>query len=102
MPTEEQKAQWKEKHGDYYRILVGDKEYFLRKPTRPEYKMFINTVSQDLYGASYTLVYTCLLEPSKEEFKKDVESTLDLHINLAGALQNQFGSGAVGAGSKNS
>lgn len=95
MPTEEQIKQWKEQHGNVYCITVGEKEYYLRKYTRPEHTRFIDTLSQSLSGASRTLVAACLLDPNPQELKQELEINPGLHLQIAGELQLVVGGNQV-------
>ena len=99
MPTEEQIKEWKERHGEVLCITAGDKDYYLRKPVRAEYKRFIDTLPQSAYDASLTLVAACLLSPSREELMQDINLNPGLHLLLSGELQNAAG-GSLAVSSK--
>jgi len=99
MPTEEQIQRWKEEHGGVICSTVGEKDYYLRRPTRAEYKRLIDTSQKSVYDASYTLVISCLLDPDPKEIGDDCKDNPNLHIFLSAELQDQFG-GNLGVSSK--
>jgi hypothetical protein len=93
MPTEEQINQWKQQYSEVYCIIVGEKSYHLRKPSRAEYKRFIDTVTRSTYDAALTLTLACLLDPPKEEFMSEMEINPGLHLQISAELQDRIGGG---------
>jgi len=98
-PTEEQLNAWKQQHGEILQVTVGSNLFYLRKPNRPEYRRFVDTMSRSLYDAGLQLVVDCLLHPSVNEFMALLEANPNLHMQVAGELQTKFGAD-VPVGSK--
>lgn len=100
-PTAEQIEQWKKQHGELIDVYVSEtgKSYILRKPTRQEYKRFIDTVQRSTSDASMTLVLDCLVAPDRKSFTEDCAENMSLHLSLLGELQEKFG-GSLTATSK--
>ena len=92
-PTTEQIEQWKKQYGGVIDVYIPetDKHYILRKPTRQEYKRFIDTVQRSTSEASMTLVLDCLVGPDRDSLVKDCAENMSLHLTLLGELQEKFG-----------
>ena len=90
-PTAEQIEQWKKEHGGMICVTAEDKDYYLRKPNRPEYKRFLDTVQRSVSDASLTLVSSCLMHPDQQSLRTDCIAQPSLHMALVGELQDQFG-----------
>jgi hypothetical protein len=91
---QEQIKQWKTQHGEVIQVLISEDEYYLRKPKRPEYKRFTDTLSKSIYDAASQLVFSCLLSPSAEILATRIETNPDLCVLISGELQEQFSSKA--------
>lgn len=92
-PTPQQIEEWKKEHGELIDVYVSEtgKSYILRKPTRQEYKRFIDTVQRSTSEASMTLVLDCLVAPDRKSFTDDCAENMSLHLTLLGELQEKFG-----------
>lgn len=90
-PSEEQLNAWKQQHGEVIEVTVDERSFYARKPTRSEYKRFIDTMGRSLYDASLQLVLDCLLQPSAKELMVLLDENPNLHIQIVGELQTKFG-----------
>jgi len=91
MPTPEQIQQWKDQYKEVYLVTVEGKEFYFRHLTRSEYKRHLDTVRKSTYDSSYTLLITCLLEPSPAEMNVLIEQKPGLVITIINELQEPFG-----------
>lgn len=89
-PSEEQLKTWKQQHGEVMEVTAGPQAFHLRKPKRPEYRRFIDTMGRSLYDASLQLVLDCLLHPSGKELMVLLDEYPNLHIQIVGELQTKL------------
>ncbi len=70
--TKEQIKEWKDKHGDVWKLVVGDKEAYIRTPTRKEISASSTMALNDPVKSNEFLLKACWLAGDNEI--KEVDS----------------------------
>lgn len=67
--TEEQIAQWKEKHGTVHEITVGDKKAYLKKLDRKSVSLALTFLGKDFLKFGETIATNNWLDGDKEIYE---------------------------------
>jgi len=95
--NEELVQQWKQQHGDVYKLSGEDDDgkamaFYFRKPGRSDLSRFTKEVTKDMMKATNNLVFGCLLFPSPDVLRKMAENKPGIVLALGGELQKIVGS----------
>lgn len=96
--TLEQIENWKEEYGDVYKLTgepenEGDQplEYYFRKPGRAHLSRLSKELMKDALRAMENLVVGCLLHPSEEVLRAQLQKRPGVVVALGGELQKIIG-----------
>jgi hypothetical protein len=97
MPNEDKIQEWKQQYGEVYEIAsdVDDAgepmTFYFRKPGWADLSRFAREVAKDMLKATNNLVFGCLLHPSPDVLRKQVEEKPGLILALGAELQKIIG-----------
>ena len=83
--TTEQIAEWKKKHGDIFKVEVGDSVCYLKKPDRKTMS-YVATLGNNPIRANEALLQNCWLG-GDESIKTDDEKFFGVSAKLAEIIQ---------------
>ena len=85
MATDEQISEWKNKHGDVFKVEVGDSVCFLKKPDRKTMS-YVATLGNNPIRANEAMLQNCWLG-GDETIKTDDEKFFGVSAKLSEIIQ---------------
>jgi len=90
-PSDSKIEEWKKVHGEIFEVMAGDDIYYFRGPTRPEFKMYFDSLIDSRYDAHMRLLSGCMLYPPIHEYQAKVEKKPALVAVMSSKTEEIFG-----------
>ncbi|MDQ7790055.1 MAG: hypothetical protein U1D96_05405 [Eubacteriales bacterium] len=97
MPDPKQIEEWKKEYGEVYELSADTddsdqpQQYYFQKPGRKHLSRLSKELMKDAFRGMENLVFGCLLHPSEEVLRAELQKKPGLVIALGGELQKIIG-----------